>query len=169
MARVAIIFSGAGDIVESTVAAVHAGALAAGADTRLRRLPEKDTAPLDETLEALVWADGVVLGAAVRGGSVTEPVRRLVGTAARLRTRVRLEGKVVSGFTVVDGSDAGPVHSPELYQSLFSWGCLLVVSAGGAGKADVPTPDAAEQLGRRVAEVAASVRTPPGLPLRRAS
>ncbi len=166
MARVAIIFSGTGDVVESTVSAVRAGALAAGADTRVRRLPGHDTAPLDETLEALVWADGVVLGTVISDGVVAESARRLIGEAARLRTRLRLEGKVVAGLTV--GGEGGPSSLAEVYEGLFSWGCLLVVNGGSEATAGMPTRDSAERLGRRVAEVATSLRAPRRSPLRRA-
>lgn len=167
MTRVVIVSSGEGCGLESTVSAVRSGAVAAGADIRLRRVANTES-PLDEVFEAMVWADGIVVIAASHGGAVAPPVRRLVDVAARRRERLRLPDKVVAARAVDHDGGHGAPLVPELYHGLLAWDCLLLPGSCVTTPAEDGDPSAAEALGRRLTRVARSLRAPHGPALRRA-
>lgn len=125
--------------------AVVVGAEKAGADVRLRRVPEiapahvvaansawaehaVATAHIDEvTHDDLVWADAVALGTPTRFGLPSAQIKQFIDTTSRLWAAGQLANKVYASFTSA-GTNHGGVEATllALNNTFYHWGGLLV-------------------------------------------
>jgi NAD(P)H dehydrogenase (quinone) len=149
MTKMSIIYySGTGNIHRLAVAAAEA-AEKAGAETRLRRVPEyveQSLAPefeewtraWSENTEAIKdvpiaepadmsWADAVLLGAPGRFGLVAAPLKHFIELAWPVNARGELVNKVMSSFTstgAAHGGQEGTILS--LNNVFYHWGAIIV-------------------------------------------
>ncbi len=145
MVNVAVIYYSATGNVHALAQGVAAGAAAAGAEVRLRRVHELTdadtiaknqrwadhvaaTAAIPEaTLADLEWADGMVFGSPTRFGNVTASLKHLIDQCGGLWAQGKLTGKVVSGFTSASTAHGGLESTLlALYNTFYSWGCIIV-------------------------------------------
>ena len=145
MTNVAIIYYSSTGRTHQVAQAVEAGARAAGATTRLRRVPELApeaaiasnpawTAHLEATqdvpvasLDDLDWADGYVLGTPTRFGNVSAQLKQFIDTAGGLWYQGKLADKAAAAFT-----GAATLHGGQeatllaLATTFHHWGAILV-------------------------------------------
>lgn len=147
--RVAIVYySGTGNI-HRLAAAAAAAAEKAGAQTRLRRVPEyvdRSLAPeftewtqaWEENTEAtkdvptaniddLGWADAVLFGGPGRFGLIAAPLKHFIELAWPLNTRDGLVNKVMSSFTSTGAPHGGQESTIlSLNNVFYHWGAIIV-------------------------------------------
>ncbi|GHJ40702.1 NAD(P)H-dependent oxidoreductase [Streptomyces sp. TS71-3] len=147
--RVAIVYySGTGNIHKLATAAAEA-AEKAGAQARLRRVPEyvnESLAPeftewteaWSENAEAmkdvptagiddLDWADVVLLGAPGRFGLIAAPLKHFIDLAWPLNARRGLANKVMSSFTSTGAPHGGQEATIlSLNNVFYHWGAIIV-------------------------------------------
>jgi NAD(P)H dehydrogenase (quinone) len=182
--RIAVIFHSESGTVRHLADGIAAGARAAGADVRLRRIPDAGEATSSSlpapTLADLEWADGVALGTPTRFGNVTAELKRFIDSTFPLWERGGLVDLAVTGFTAAASAHGGQeVTLLALYQSVYHWGGVIVPAgyvdpvqreAGGnpyglsarasrSGRIDGAAEGAARVLGARLASVADRLRT----------
>ncbi|WP_158839421.1 NAD(P)H-dependent oxidoreductase [Saccharothrix deserti] len=149
VAKVAIVYySGTGNVHKLATAAAEA-AEKAGAETRLRRVPEfvdGSLAPVftewtqawsehAETtkdmpiagIDDLEWADAVLWGSPGRFGLIAAPLKHFIELAWPLHARRGLVNKVMSSFTST-GSPHGGQESTilSLNNVFYHWGAIIV-------------------------------------------
>lgn len=125
--------------------AVVAGAEKAGADVRLRRIPElapasaiaanpawaehvASTSHVPEvTLDDLRWADGVALGTPTRFGLPSAQIKQFIDQTGGMWFRRELEGKAYASFTATN-TDHGGVEATilALNNTFYHWGGIIV-------------------------------------------
>ncbi|MFL6113402.1 MAG: NAD(P)H-dependent oxidoreductase [Catenulispora sp.] len=149
MTRIAIIYySGTGNVHKLAAAAAEA-AEKAGAETRLRRVPEyvnESVAPeftewtlaWSENAELikdvptadpadLDWADAVLLGAPGRFGLVAAPLKHFIDLAWPINARRGLVNKVMSSFTSTGAPHGGQESTIlSLNNVFYHWGAIIV-------------------------------------------
>ncbi len=145
MTRVAVIYSSATGNVHALALAIAEGATAAGAEVRLRKVPEingaeaiarnpkwaahrEATADVPEAVLAdLEWADAIVFGSPTRFGNITGSLKHFLDQTGGLWGQGKLADKVVSGFTSASTTHGG-VESTllALYNTFYSWGAIIV-------------------------------------------
>jgi NAD(P)H dehydrogenase (quinone) len=145
MTRVAVIYSSATGNVHALGRAIADGAEAAGAEVRLRKVPEINTAEaiarnpkwtahreatadvLDAELADLEWANAIVFGSPTRFGNITASLKHFIDQSGALWGQGKLTDKVVSGFTSSSTTHGG-VESTliALYNTFYSWGAIIV-------------------------------------------
>jgi NAD(P)H dehydrogenase (quinone) len=125
--------------------AVVAGAEKAGADVRLRRVPELAPASAiaanpawaeqvsrtehipEVSLEDLRWADGVLLGTPTRFGLPSSQLKQFIDQTGGLWFRNELQNKVYASFTATSTKHGG-VESTilALNNTFYHWGGIIV-------------------------------------------
>lgn len=145
MVNVAVIYYSSTGNVFRLAEAIAEGAGEAGAEVRLRRVPElaspetigrnqrwadhvAATADVPEaTLDDLAWADAVAFGSPTRFGNVAAALKLFIDGAGGLWAQGKLAGKVVSGFTSASTAHGGLESTLlALYNTFYSWGCIIV-------------------------------------------
>lgn len=125
--------------------AVIAGAEKAGADVRLRRVPElapaaaiaanpawaqhvADTSDIDEVLlDDLRWADAVVLGTPTRFGLPSAQMKQFIDQTGGMWYRNELQNKVYAAFTATATSHGGVEATVlALNNTFYHWGGIIV-------------------------------------------
>lgn len=181
-ANVAVIYHSRKGTVRSLATEVAAGAKAAGATVRLRRVDGPGIVITDPTEFAdvadLVWADAVVWGSPTHYGNVSAPLKRFMDDTSALWSTGELVNLVVSGLTSstsLNGGQEGTLLS--LHRSMYHWGALvasadptapdwhetganaygLSVCASPQGEISMAAARTARHLGTRMGELAALV------------
>jgi NAD(P)H dehydrogenase (quinone) len=145
MARVAIIYYSSTGTNDAMAKAAAEGAMAAGAEARVRLVAE--TAPaaaidsnpkwrafVDRTasgphasLADLEWADGIIFGTPTRFGNVSAQLKSFIDTAGGLWFQGKLANKIYSGFTSAMNAHGGQEATLlALYNSLYHFGGIIV-------------------------------------------
>ncbi|MFB7513077.1 NAD(P)H-dependent oxidoreductase [Streptomyces sp. NPDC056144] len=143
-----VYYSGTGNVHKLALAAEEA-AVKAGAEVRLRRVPEYVDATLapefTEWTEAwrenvaaiahipaagvddLAWADAILLGGPGRFGMIPAPLKHFIDLAWPLNARGGLDGKVMSAFTSTGAPHGGQEATILSLNTVFChWGGIIV-------------------------------------------
>ncbi len=142
---VAVIYYSATGTTHEMAKAAADGAEKAGAQTRLRRVPElapqeaieanedwaehlEQVSDVPEaTLDDLEWADGVLFGTPTRFGNVAAQLKQFIDTTGGLWQSGKLTDKVFGGF-VTTGTEHGGHESTllTLFNVIYHWGGIVV-------------------------------------------
>lgn len=141
----AIIYYSSTGTVHALAQAAAEGAEKAGAEVRLRRIPELapsaaiDSRPewrrhLEETagiaeaqLDDLAWADVVLFGTPARFGNPASQLRAFLETTGGLWQQGHLAGKVYSAFTASNTAHGGQESTLlALANTFYHWGGVIV-------------------------------------------
>lgn len=144
-AKIAVVYYSSTGNVHQLAEAVAEGAEKAGAEVRLRRVPELapdavvDSVPAwrehhDATshievaaLDDLAWADGYAFGSPTRFGNIASQLKQFIDTTSGLWSQGVFADKPATGFV-----SAGSMHGGNestllaLYNTLHHWGSLIV-------------------------------------------
>ncbi|MEU8620075.1 NAD(P)H-dependent oxidoreductase [Streptomyces sp. NPDC048623] len=143
-----VYYSGTGNIHKLAVAAEEA-AVKAGAEVRLRRVPEyveaslapeftewteawrENTAAIADvpagSADDLEWADAILLGGPGRFGMIAAPLKHFIDLAWPLNARGGLAGKVMSSFTSTGAPHGGQEATILSLNTVFyHWGGIIV-------------------------------------------
>lgn len=145
VAKVAVVYYSATGRTHAVALAVEAGARAAGAETRLRRVPElapegviagnaawqahvRATAEVPvATMDDLDWADGYIFGTPTRFGGVAGALKQFLDGAGALWGQGKLADKAAAGFTGAQNPHGGQEATLlSLYNVLYHWGAVIV-------------------------------------------
>jgi NAD(P)H dehydrogenase (quinone) len=144
-AKVAVIYYSATGNVHALAEAIAAGAADAGAEVRLRRVPElAPDAAVDAnpawrahtdatahvevaTHDDLTWADAYAFGSPTRYGNIAAQLKQFIDTTGGLWAAGQLQDKAATAFT----SAANPHGGNEstllaLYNTFYHWGAFIV-------------------------------------------
>ncbi|WP_193070986.1 NAD(P)H:quinone oxidoreductase [Brevibacterium sp. FME37] len=145
MTRLAIIYYSSTGSVHDLAQAYAAGAEAAGAEVRLRRVAElvpREIVDSNETwrvhleatahiptasVEDLIWADGFALGTPTRFGQPAAQLKQFIDSTSSAWSAGHLAGKPASGFTSAHERHGG--HEATLlalYHTFCHWGSLIL-------------------------------------------
>ena len=145
MTKVAVIYYSSTGTNESMAQAVAEGARAAGAEVRVRLVPE--TAPdaavsgnpvwrafvdahKDDpkaSLEDLEWADAIVFGTPTRFGNVASQLKSFIDTTGGLWFHGKLANKVYAGFTSAQNANGGQESTLlALFNTIYHYGGIIV-------------------------------------------
>ncbi|MFS4091487.1 NAD(P)H:quinone oxidoreductase [Streptomyces sp. AF1A] len=143
--KVAVIYYSATGNVHALAQAVAEGAEKAGAEVRLRRVPElapdeaidanpawrnhveagKDTDVA--TLEDLEWADAYALGSPTRYGNVAAQLKQFIDTTGALWQQAVMANKPATAFTSAHNTHGGNESTLlALYNCFHHWGSVIV-------------------------------------------
>jgi NAD(P)H dehydrogenase (quinone) len=141
----AVIYYSSTGTVHALARAVVEGAEQAGADVRLRKVPEtapreaiesnpawsehaRDTADvLHASLEDLAWADVVVLGTPARFGNPSAQLKSFIETTGPLWQQGKLSDKVCTAFTSASTAHGGQEATLLALGNVFyHWGGFIV-------------------------------------------
>lgn len=146
MAKVSVIYYSATGTVHKIAEQIAKGAEEAGAEVRLRRVPElapeeaiasnegwaqhvREVNPTvqEATLDDLTWADGFALGSPTRFGLPTSQLKQFIDTTGGLWAEGALAGKVATAFTSA-ATPHGGLESTVLAISntFYHWGALIL-------------------------------------------
>ncbi|WP_067801558.1 NAD(P)H:quinone oxidoreductase [Actinomadura formosensis] len=144
-ARITVIYYSSTGNVHSIAEAVARGAESAGAEVRLRRVPElapdsvidtnpawrahiEATAHIEEaTLDDLRWADGYAFGTPTRFGNVASQLKQYLDTTGGLWHEGVMVGKAATGFTSSYETHGGQETTlVALYNVMHHWGSIIV-------------------------------------------
>jgi NAD(P)H dehydrogenase (quinone) len=181
--NVAVIYYSATGTVQALAEAVAEGAAAAGAEVRLRRVPElvpSDEAEPVATLDDLVWADAFAFGTPTRFGTPAAPLKQFIDGTAGLWREGTLADKPATAFTAAFNRHGGNEATILALGNVFyHWGALIVppgytdpaVSAAGGNPygtsfvtgplgtgPDIAALEAARFQGRRLALITRKLR-----------
>jgi NAD(P)H dehydrogenase (quinone) len=143
--RIAVIYYSATGNVHALAGAVAEGAANAGAEVRLRRVPElpeemrisftqywgrhrseledQPTAQLDD----LDWADGIAFGTPTRFGNVAAQLKLFLDLAGKLWQEGKLVDKVATAFTSAQTEHGGHESTIlALNNTLYHWGAIVL-------------------------------------------
>jgi NAD(P)H dehydrogenase (quinone) len=144
-ARIAVIYYSATGTVHKLAEGVAAGAEEAGAEVRLRQVPElfpelvisqsqhwgkhrsetQDQA--EATLDDLAWADGFAFGTPTRFGNVAAQLKMYMDQAGSLWEQGLLVNKVGTAFTASQTAHGGQESTIlALNNSLYHWGAIVL-------------------------------------------
>ncbi|AUH39398.1 flavodoxin family protein [Streptomyces sp. CMB-StM0423] len=169
--KAAVIYYSATGTVHTLALAAVEGAEKAGAEVRLRRVPETageaaiaarpewarhrgETADVPEAaVDDLDWADVVLFGTPTRLGNMAAQVKAFVDTTGPLSSAGGLADKVYSAFTSVDtahgGQGAGLLTLANVF---YHWGGIIVPPGSPEpvqdGSGDGPPGDVALEAAR---------------------
>lgn len=144
--KIAVIYYSATGNCRKLAEAVAQGAEGAGAEVRLRRVPEYVADEiiqknpdwwrnhLDEaekvavaTHDDLEWADGYAFGTSTRFGSVSAQLKQFIDTTGGLWFQGKLSNKTVTTFTTTMNRHGGQESTILSLNNIFyHWGCILV-------------------------------------------
>lgn len=145
MARVAVIYYSATGAVHELAQAIRDGAVARGAEVRLRHVQE--VAPADvidanpkwrahvdaihgheaASPDDLRWCDACVLGTPTRFGNITGALAQFIESLGPLWMSGELAGKVASSFTSAANPHGGHESTILALNNVFySWGAIVV-------------------------------------------
>ncbi|MEV7281755.1 NAD(P)H:quinone oxidoreductase [Streptomyces sp. NPDC093111] len=143
--KVAVVYYSSTGNVHQLAQAVAEGAEKAGAEVRLRRVPElAPDAAIDAnpawrahieatgdveiaTLEDLEWADAYALGSPTRFGNVAAQLKQYIDTAGGLWQQGVLADKPATGFTSAYNTHGGNESTLlALYNTFHHWGSVIV-------------------------------------------
>jgi NAD(P)H dehydrogenase (quinone) len=146
MPSIAVIYYSSTGHVHKLAQAVQAGAEEAGAEVRLRRVPElapeevirsqdawhehfiatKETVP-EATLDDLEWADGIALGAPTRYGLPAAQLKQFIDTTGPLWGQGKLANKTATSFTSAQNAHGGLESTILAINNVFyHWGAIIV-------------------------------------------
>lgn len=146
MSKIAVIYYSATGTVHQIAAEIAAGAEEAGAEVRLRRVPELAPAEAiasnegwqqhvtevnptvaEATLDDLDWADGIALGSPTRFGLPTSQLKQFIDIAGPLWGAGKLNGKLATSFTSA-ATPHGGLESTVLAinNTFYHWGALIL-------------------------------------------
>lgn len=130
--NVAVIYYSATGTVHALAEAVAEGAVGAGAEVRLRRVP--DLPPDDAagsatpaTLDDLAWADAIAFGTPTRFGTPAAPLKQFIDGTVGLWRDGTLADKPVTAFTAAFNRHGGNEATILALGNVFyHWGALIV-------------------------------------------
>lgn len=144
-AKVAVIYYSSTGNVHQLAKAVAEGAEKAGAEVRLRRVPELapdsaiDANPAWRqhveatkdvevaTLDDLEWGDAYALGAPTRFGNIAAQLKQFIDTTGGLWQRGIMVDKPATGFTSAINTHGGNESTTlALYNTFHHWGSIIV-------------------------------------------
>ena len=144
--RIAVIYYSATGHVHRLAEAVAEGAREAGAEVRLRRVPElappeaiasnpawqahveatRDRVP-EATLGDLEWADGYAFGTPTRFGTPAAQLKQFIDRTGRLWARGALANKAATAFTSASNAHGGLESTILALNNVFyHWGAIIV-------------------------------------------
>ncbi|MFI6978440.1 NAD(P)H:quinone oxidoreductase [Embleya sp. NPDC050154] len=143
--KIAVVYYSSTGNVHQLARAVAEGAEKAGAEVRLRRVPELapdevvDSVPawrahLDATrdvevatLDDLVWADAYAFGSPTRFGNISSQLKQFIDTTSGLWQQGVFVDKPATGFVSAANLHGGNESTLlALYNTLHHWGSLIV-------------------------------------------
>ncbi|MBM0256443.1 NAD(P)H:quinone oxidoreductase [Micromonospora sp. 4G55] len=143
--KVAVIYYSSTGNVHALAQAVAEGAVKAGAEVRLRRVPElAPDAAIDSnpawrahltatadvevaTHDDLRWADAYAFGTPTRYGNVSAQLKQFLDGTGQLWAAGELSGKAATAFTSAGNMQGGNESTLlALYNTMYHWGCLIV-------------------------------------------
>jgi NAD(P)H dehydrogenase (quinone) len=146
MPNIAVIYYSSTGHVHKLAEAVQRGAESAGAEVRLRRVPElapeevirsqdawhehyvatKDTVP-EAQLDDLEWADGYAFGTPTRFGLPAAQLKQFLDTTGPLWAQGKLANKTATSFTSAQNAHGGLESTIlALNNVLYHWGTVIV-------------------------------------------
>lgn len=145
-AKIAVIYYSATGNVHRLATAIAEGAEKAGAEVRLRRVPElaPDSAidanpawrahldgPAQQvevaTLDDLAWANGYALGSPTRYGNIASQLKQFIDTTGGLWQQGTLANKAATGFASAYNAHGGNESTIlALYNTFHHWGSIIV-------------------------------------------
>ena len=145
MTNVAVIYYSSTGNVHQLAEAAAEGAGKAGAEVRLRRVPELAPAEviatnpawaehrastaevLEATLDDLEWADAILFGTPTRFGLPAAQLKQFIDTTGGLWVQGKLVNKVVSSFTSSSQAHGGQESTIlALNNTFYHWGSIIV-------------------------------------------
>ncbi|MEU4715813.1 NAD(P)H:quinone oxidoreductase [Micromonospora purpureochromogenes] len=143
--KVAVIYYSSTGNVHALAQALAEGAAKAGAEVRLRRVPElAPDAAIDSnpawrahltatadvevaTHDDLRWADAYAFGTPTRYGNVSAQLKQFLDGTGQLWAAGELSGKAATAFTSAGNMQGGNESTLlALYNTMYHWGCLIV-------------------------------------------
>lgn len=143
--KLAIIYYSMTGTIYQIAQAAQAGAESAGAEVRLRKVPELVSAEVinsnpgwqahvDATqhvgsaaLDDLAWADAYLIGTPTRFGNIATQLRSFIDTTGGLWLEGRLANKVAAAFTSAQQPHGGQESTLlALHNTFHHWGCIIV-------------------------------------------
>lgn len=143
--NVAVIYYSATGNVHALADALADGARQAGAQVRLRRVPELaperaiDSNPAwrahteasrtiaEATLDDLRWADAYAFGTPTRFGNVSSQLKQFLDMTGPLWAAGELADKAVTGFTsAINAHGGNETTLLALYNTMHHWGAIIV-------------------------------------------
>ena len=144
-AKIAVIYYSSTGNVHQLAKAVAEGAEKAGAEVRLRRVPElapdsaidanpawrahvTDAGDVEvATLDDLTWADGYAFGSPTRYGNIASQLKQFIDTTGGLWQAGALANKPATGFTSAYNAHGGNESTLlALYNTFHHWGSIIV-------------------------------------------
>ncbi|MEU7550994.1 NAD(P)H:quinone oxidoreductase [Streptomyces sp. NPDC044571] len=144
-AKVAVIYYSSTGNVHALASAVAEGAEKAGAEVRLRRVPElAPDAAIDSnpawrkhveaakeievaTLDDLTWANAYAIGSPTRYGNIAGQLKQFLDTTGGLWQQGALADKPATGFTSAHNAHGGNESTLlALYNTFHHWGSVIV-------------------------------------------
>jgi len=143
--KLAIIYYSSTGTNHQIAQAVQAGAEEAGAEVRLRKVPELapeaaiDSNPgwrahvdatqdvVEASLADLEWADAYIFGTPTRFGNMAAQMKQFIDTTGGLWFQGKLANKVVAAFTSAQNPHGGQESTLlALHNTFYHWGCIIV-------------------------------------------
>lgn len=144
-AKVAVVYYSSTGNVHQLAKAVAEGAEKAGAEVRLRRVPElAPDAAIDAnpawrehveatkdveiaTLDDLEWANAYAFGSPTRYGNIAAQLKQFIDTTGGLWSKGLLADKPATGFTSAHNAHGGNESTTlALYNTFHHWGSIIV-------------------------------------------
>lgn len=145
-ARIAIVYYSATGVVHALASGVAEGATEAGAEVRLRRVPE--TVPVEviatnpnwqahaegdaqgiaiATVEDMEWANGYALGTPTRFGNVSSQLKSFIDSLGGFWYTGGLSNKAATTFASASNTHGGNESTTiSMWNVLAHWGCVIV-------------------------------------------
>lgn len=145
MANITIVYYSSTGNTYDMARAIEAGAQAAGAQVRLRRVPElagpeaiaskpawgahleATKAVPEATLADLEWADGYLFGSPTRFGLPAAQLKQFIDTVGPLWATGKLQDKAAAAFTGAGNTHGGQESTLlALHNMFYHWGSVIV-------------------------------------------
>jgi NAD(P)H dehydrogenase (quinone) len=143
--KIAIIYYSSTGHTYQLARAIEEGAVASGADVRVRKVRETESAEIiaaiprwkehldatrdvqEATLDDLDWADGFMFGTPTRFGLPAAQLKRFIDTAIPLWTQGKLQDKAAAAFSGASNPNGGQESTLLALQNVFyHWGAVIV-------------------------------------------